>query len=63
MPPERFFGVVGDLLYGTILTNLLTGRPADPNVQARDVLDVIFHGILTDGERAHRQGGSDETAH
>ena len=46
MPAERFFNVVGDLLYGTILTNLLTGRPADPESQAADVLDVIFHGVL-----------------
>jgi AcrR family transcriptional regulator len=46
MPAERFFNVVGDLLYGTILTNLLTGRPADPDAQAADVLDVIFHGVL-----------------
>ena len=57
MPAERFFGVIGDLLYGTILTNLLTGRPADPKTQANDVLDVIFHGVLTDGERTvQRQG-------
>ncbi len=52
MPPERFFDVVGDLLYGTILTNLLAGRPADPDVQARDILDVLFLGIVTDAERA-----------
>jgi len=57
MPPEQFFGVVGDLLYGTILTNLLTGRPSDPDVQARDVLDVIFRGILSDAERVRQQGG------
>src|SRR5262245_55594451 len=43
MPLERFFSVIGDLLYGTILTNLLTGRPADPAAQARDVLDVVLH--------------------
>lgn len=47
MPAERFFAVVGDLLYGTILTNLLSGRPADPAAQADDILDVIFHGLLT----------------
>jgi AcrR family transcriptional regulator len=51
MPAERFFDVVGDLLYGTILTNLLSGRPADPAAQAAAVLDVVFHGILTDAER------------
>jgi AcrR family transcriptional regulator len=57
MPRDRFFAVVGDLLYGTILTNLLTGRPADPAAQAADVLDVIFHGILTDAERKRTKGG------
>lgn len=51
MPAERFFSVVGDLLYGTILTNLLSGRPANPRTQADDVLDVIFHGVFTDAER------------
>jgi AcrR family transcriptional regulator len=47
VPQERFFGVVGDLLYGTILTNLLTNRPADPEAQAADVLDVILNGLLS----------------
>lgn len=56
MPLERFFNVIGDLLYGTILTNLLTGRPADPVGQADDVLDVVFHGILTDAERKRPKG-------
>lgn len=51
MPPERFFAVVEDLLYGTILTNLLSGRPVHPDAQADDVLDVIFHGVLTDPAR------------
>jgi AcrR family transcriptional regulator len=57
MPFERLFSVIGDLLYGTILTNLLSSRPADPESQARDVADVILNGILTDAERAkHAQG-------
>jgi AcrR family transcriptional regulator len=49
MPMERLFAVVGDLLYGTILTNLLSGRPADPELQTQDVVDVIFNGIVSDG--------------
>lgn len=56
MPPERFFAVVGDLLYGTILANLLSGRPADPESQTEDVLDVIMNGLLTDAERRRREG-------
>jgi len=55
MPAERFFGVIGDLLYGTMLTNLLSGRPVQPDAQANDVLDVIFHGVLTDGERTEQK--------
>jgi AcrR family transcriptional regulator len=51
MPVERFFAVIGDTLYGTILTNLLTSRAVDPDEQARDVLDVIFLGVLSDAER------------
>ena len=46
MPFERLFAVVGDLLYGTILTNLMSGRAADPEAQARDMVDVILNGIL-----------------
>jgi AcrR family transcriptional regulator len=46
LPAERFFNVIADLLYGIVLTNLLTGRPADPDAQAADVLDVILHGVI-----------------
>jgi len=46
MPMDRLFGVVSDLLYGTILTNLLSERSADPESQARDMADVILNGIL-----------------
>src|SRR5580698_2594809 len=52
IPLDRLFAVVGDLLYGTIIANLLSGRPADPDVQARDVLDVILNGMLIDDGRA-----------
>jgi hypothetical protein len=48
MPAERFFAVMGDLLYGTILTNLLSGRAADPAGQTEDVLDVVMNGLLAD---------------
>lgn len=48
MPAERFFAVVGDLLYGTILANLLSGRPVDPAAQTEGILDVIMTGMLAD---------------
>jgi AcrR family transcriptional regulator len=51
---ERFFAVIGDLLYGTILTNLLTNRTADPDEQAEDVLDVVLHGLLASDMKEKR---------
>jgi len=51
VPRERFFAVMGDLLYGTILTNLLSGRPTDPDAQTADILDVILGGLLAEGKR------------
>ncbi len=51
MPQERFMAVVGDLLYGTIIANLLSGRPVDPEAQAEAVFDVLGRGILSDAER------------
>ncbi len=52
IPPEQITGVVGDLLYGTIFTNYFSGRRRSFEQQASDILDLIFHGILTEKERA-----------
>jgi hypothetical protein len=46
VPFEQLFATVGDLLYGTILTNLLSGRPADPDAQADAITDLILNGLL-----------------
>jgi len=54
IPQARFMSVIGDLLYGTILTNLLAGRPVDPETQATDILDVILLGLLTPAETTTR---------
>ncbi len=43
--------VAGDLLFGTVFANTLAGRRPDPDQQARKVVDILFHGILTDKER------------
>lgn len=59
---DQFFRVIGDLLYGTILANLLTGRPVDPDRQTDEVLQVILHGILTEPERARRPLSDSEQA-
>jgi len=52
MPVGRITGVITDLIYGTIFTNYFSGRPRSPEDQARDILDVMFLGILGEEERA-----------
>jgi AcrR family transcriptional regulator len=51
MPVERITDVVSDLVYGTMFTNYFTGKRRPPEEQARQILDVVFHGILSDSER------------
>jgi AcrR family transcriptional regulator len=55
VPPERVTDVIGDLLYGTMFTNYLAGRRRSPEDQAADILDIAFHGILSDAERRRRE--------
>ena len=54
MPPERITDVISDLLYGTMFTNYFAGRSKPPQEQARDILDVVFNGILSEPERKAR---------
>lgn len=64
IPVEAITDAVGDLLYGAILTNLFAGRRKPLKVQADEILDVVFHGILSDRERnlhAAPTGGSNTT--
>lgn len=51
VPADRVLDVVCDLLYGTVLSNHLSGRSATPTKQAAAILDVLFHGLLSDSER------------
>ncbi len=59
MPVERITTVFMDLAYGTIFTNHFTGRYRSPQEQARDILDVVFHGILGESERRKRAVNDD----
>jgi AcrR family transcriptional regulator len=54
MPVERITDVMSDLLYGTMFTNYFTGPRKPFEAQANDILDVVFNGILTPGERRRR---------
>jgi AcrR family transcriptional regulator len=52
VPAERIMNVINDLLYGTIFTNYFTGRCGCFEGQAEDILDIVFHGIFSERERA-----------
>jgi AcrR family transcriptional regulator len=54
MPPEGITDVVGNLLYGTIFMNYFSGQTKSVETQARDMVNILFHGILTPQERARR---------
>ena len=51
MPVERVLDVLGDVMYGTMFTNHFAGRDKPFDAQAKDILDVVFNGILSDRER------------
>ena len=51
IPVEQITTVVSNVLYGIMVTNFFNGQPKPPDVQAREILDVIFLGILTESER------------
>lgn len=50
VPVERITDVIGNLLYGTIFTNYFSGQTKSVDVQAQDIVDVIFNGILNPQE-------------
>lgn len=51
VPTDRITDVIGNLIYGTMFTNYFAG-PAKPVVeQARDILDIVFQGVLTPAGR------------
>lgn len=54
IPVTRILNVVGDLVYGTMFTNHFSGQNRSVEDQARDVLDVLFFGLLTPRERRRR---------
>src|SRR5262249_23098732 len=51
MQVDRITDVFSNLCYGTMFSNYFTGRQKSPDEQARDILDVVFHGILSESER------------
>jgi AcrR family transcriptional regulator len=51
VPVEELLDVVSNLLYGTMFTNFFMGRNKNCDEQVREMVDVVFNGILTDKER------------
>lgn len=51
VPVDRILDVICQLVYGTMFTNYFAGRRVAIDQQFRDIVDIFFHGILTDGER------------
>jgi len=54
MPVERITEVLSQLCYGTMFTNYFKGHRKPFAAQARDILDVVFNGILSEAERRLR---------
>jgi len=54
IPVRRITDVLGDLLYGAMFTNHFAGRHRSFEDQAKDILDIVFQGILSDRERKAR---------
>jgi AcrR family transcriptional regulator len=55
MSAEHISDVVSGAIYGTMFFNYFTGQTKPPEDQAREIVDIVFHGILSDSER---RGGS-----
>lgn len=46
LPPTQITDVISNLVYGTMFTNFFAGGSRTFEQQAREILDVVFHGIL-----------------
>ncbi len=51
IPVDEISDVCSHLLYGTMFTNLFAGRKKSCEQQTREILDMVFNGVLTDKER------------
>jgi AcrR family transcriptional regulator len=57
IPVERITDVVGNLVYGTMCTNYFTGQQKPSEEQARDILELVLFGILSEPERRRLGSG------
>jgi AcrR family transcriptional regulator len=59
MSVDRIRDVINQLLYGTIFTNYFRGQQKTSEEQTREIIDIVFHGIL--GEEERSRGSIDYT--
>lgn len=52
IPVERITDFVSDVLYGTMFTNYFAGRKSTLVSQSKNILDMVFHGLLVRGNAA-----------
>jgi AcrR family transcriptional regulator len=57
IPVEQITNVVSNVLYGIMVTNFFNGETKPPVVQAKEILDIVFLGILSPDERRRRASG------
>jgi AcrR family transcriptional regulator len=62
IPVEQITTVVSNVLYGIMVTNFFNGQPKPSDVQAGEVLDVVFNGILTESEKKRRAAAAARAA-
>ena len=58
VPVERITDVLTNSVYGTMFTNYFTGPSKPFEEQARDILDILYHGVLSETERRRSQSES-----
>jgi AcrR family transcriptional regulator len=54
MPVEQIAEVISGAIYGTMFINYFTGQAKPSDVQAIEIVDVVFRGILSESERTSR---------
>ncbi|MCG3138105.1 MAG: putative HTH-type transcriptional regulator YxaF [Phycisphaerae bacterium] len=51
LAPDAITDVISSALYGTMFTNFFSGRKKSLKVQAKQIIEIVYRGILTDQER------------
>src|SRR5262249_3556873 len=58
IPVEQITNVVSNVLYGIMVTNFFNGQPKPSDVQAKEIVHIVFLGVLHEPERQLRLHGA-----